>query len=113
LLERPPFYVTVSCSSDDFIVVEHADFDVAIVERLFAFVEDEMRFDEVTFPKNHCTVFGTGDDLTVGEFLPACSVGKLQTTIFGDFTLEFQTSESLSHFPESDVTRATSKEHII
>ena len=116
VLELPPPDIPVATRGDKqlFLLIENNDLDETLVEGGFRLlVEDQVRFHQVTVPKNEGSVLGTAEDLAVGELADAGDVGKFELAEFSDFSLELQTGEGLRHFPKTDVTGAASEQDIV
>jgi hypothetical protein len=63
-----------------------------------------MCFDELTLPDNESSIFSSSYYLTIREFIEGGNIGQVELTKLGNLILEFQTCESLGHFPELDVS---------
>lgn len=114
LSNGPPLDVAVCATRNDVVLNQHNCLNAALVERhLCLSIENQMRLHKVTLPEDHRAVLSTRKDLTIGKLLPGRRIREFQLPVLGNFTLEFQTSKSLRHFPEFDVTRTTCEQNII
>lgn len=77
------------------------------------YVQNEMSFDKLAFPKNQGALFGATQNFAVGKFVVPRHVRKFELPILRDFALKLQTSKGLGHFPETDVGETRSEQDIV
>lgn len=103
--DSPPLNPAIMGGSYIVVTVLKHNFDETIVEgNLFLNIKHKMRLNELTFPTDEITGFSSTNDFTIRQLIESCLIGQFELTEFGDFTLKFETCESLGHLPELNVT---------
>ena len=114
LADFPPLDVAISSSSNETVLFLQNDFDHSIMQRgLVLYIQNQVGLDELTLPNDESSVFSARNNFSVWQFVKARHIGQLKLTELGRLTLKLETSECLSHLPESDVALSRSEQDVI